>query len=418
MKNGYLKKYFTSIIAKKLSVVETTPKKSNQHEFNANKGMKRIFGMDDRKFKTSFLYIDDDSSVTAEEFLTWYDARRNHPTRTEYRLYYPSTIVSQKASEGDTLFICMKPDDTIMCIIAKREASITSQLYWLFDIDQESADHFVQNDELNTDSMQLEFAVRIILDQIGIEYEEENDEDLLEPLLLRFNGNFPKTDIFSAYARSLVKYCDPVGDPDGTLIQWFSKEEKLFFLMEQHLIKERLKTGFYTDNEIDVDGFVKFSLSVQNRRKSRAGLSLENHISALLEANNIRFSHTPVTENRAKPDFLFPEIACYRDPDYPAQYLTMLGSKSTCKDRWRQVLAEADRIDRKHLLTLEAAISKHQTDEMIDKNLQLVVPASIQKTYTAEQQTWLYTVDDLIRELREKQRYYAYAKGLTSALRK
>jgi hypothetical protein len=28
----------------------------------------------------------------------------------------------------------------------------------------------------------------------------------------------------------------------------------------------------------------------------------------------------------------------------------MPGVKSTCKDRWRQVLAEADRIDHKHLL--------------------------------------------------------------------
>jgi hypothetical protein len=30
----------------------------------------------------------------------------------------------------------------------------------------------------------------------------------------------------------------------------------------------------------------------------------------------------------------------------------MLGVKTTCSDRWRQVLAEADRIQLKHLLTL------------------------------------------------------------------
>jgi len=55
----------------------------------------------------------------------------------------------------------------------------------------------------------------------------------------------------------------------------------------------------------------------------------------------------------------------------------MLGVKSTCKDRWRQVLAEADRIDQKHLLTLEAAISINQTAEMQSKQLQLVVPAAV-----------------------------------------
>ena len=45
--------------------------------------------------------------------------------------------------------------------------------------------------------------------------------------------------------------------------------------------------------------------------------------------------------------------------------------KSTCKDRWRQVLTEADRIEKKYLFTLEAAISNNQTDEMQAKNVQL-----------------------------------------------
>lgn len=411
LKTGYLKKYFKGIIVKKLSDVETTPKKSNQHEFNANIKMKEIFGAEDRKFKADFLYIDDEQSITAKDFLTWYDARRNHPTRTEYRLYYPSTSVSDMAATGDSLFICVKQDCSILCIIAAKDASITSQLYWLFDIENKSG-KFVQNCELNTDSEQLEFAARTILQQIGIEYEETDDTDLLTPLLEKFKGLFPKTGIFSAYARSLVKETDPVHDPDGTLTSWFDMEEKLFFLLEQHTIKERLRKGFFSNDDVDVEGFIKFSLSVQNRRKSRAGLSLENHICALLDANGIVYSHTPVTENRSKPDFIFPDIQCYRDINFPTANLTMLGSKSTCKDRWRQVLAEADRIDRKHLLTLEAAISTHQTDEMQDKHLQLVIPLSIHKTYTALQQEWLYSVEDFLHEVKEKQRHTPYASQL------
>ena len=105
LKNGYLKHYFKGIVSKKLSAVETMPKTSNQHEFNATAKMKEIFGLDDRKFRTDFLYIDDEQSIEATDFLTWYDARRNHPTRTEYRLYYPSTAVSEAASNGDSLFI-------------------------------------------------------------------------------------------------------------------------------------------------------------------------------------------------------------------------------------------------------------------------------------------------------------------------
>lgn len=134
--------------------------------------------------------------------------------------------------------------------------------------------------------------------------------------------------------------------------------------MEEHLIKERLEQGFFKDGEIDVDSFISFSLSVQNRRKSRAGLSLENHIEALLKSQEILYTHTPVTENKAKPDFIFPCIEAYKDEQYEENYLTMLGAKSTCKDRWRQVLSEAGRISRKHLLTLEPSISTNQTDEM------------------------------------------------------
>jgi hypothetical protein len=63
----------------------------------------------------------------------------------------------------------------------------------------------------------------------------------------------------------------------------------------------------------------------------------------------------------------------------------MLGSKSSCKDRWRQVLSETERIPHKHLLTLEPGISENQTDEMRAKLLQLVLPASLHTTYREAQ---------------------------------
>ena len=74
----------------------------------------------------------------------------------------------------------------------------------------------------------------------------------------------------------------------------------------------------------------------------------------------------------------------------------MLGVKSTCKDRWRQVLTEADRIKMKHLLTLEAAISKNQTDQMEARYLQLVLPEGLHQTYSCEQQAWLTNISAFI----------------------
>lgn len=85
----------------------------------------------------------------------------------------------------------------------------------------------------------------------------------------------------------------------------------------------------------------------------------------------------------------------------------MLAMKISCKDRWRQVLAEADRIRTKHLLTLEPAISRIQTAEMQGQGLQLVLPASLHSTYQKDQRTWLLGVGDClgaVRDLRERQR--------------
>ena len=276
----------------------------------------------------------------------------------------------------------------------------------LFDLNEKGADGFSGKKEFCGKNKQIEFAVRMILEQIGIEYEDQSIEDYLEPMLIRFHGYFPTAKEFSAYARDTVIDVDPIENPDETLLKWVNREEALFKLLEQHLIKERIQQGFKIGEEVDVEAFIKFSLSVQNRRKSRAGLSLENHIEALLKKQKIVYSHTPITEDKSKPDFIFPNIKAYRDKTYPEKELTMLGAKSTCKDRWRQVLSEAERIERKHLLTLESAISENQTNEMINKKLQLVLPLPIHETYTLKQRAWLYSVKMFLEEVKEKQKFY------------
>ena len=142
---------------------------------------------------------------------------------------------------------------------------------------------------------------------------------------------------------------------------------------------------------------------MQNRRKSRVGHALESHLASILDACKIRYSRTEPTENKSKPDFLFPGISEYRSASYPSERLTMLGAKTTCKDRWRQVLAEADRIGEKHLLTLEVAISEPQTTEMQAQKLQLVVPKALHKTFSVQQQAWLISLRDFIGVVQVRQ---------------
>ena len=84
--------------------------------------------------------------------------------------------------------------------------------------------------------------------------------------------------------------------------------------------------------------------------------------------------------------------------------LTMLAAKSSCKDRWSQVLPEAERIKQKHLLTLEPAIAESTTDTMRASSLQLIVPTEIQQTYKKPQQEWLWNVGDFLELVKDRQR--------------
>ena len=135
------------------------------------------------------------------------------------------------------------------------------------------------------------------------------------------------------------------------------------------------------------------------------GYSLEHHLAAVFRACHIGHDRNPKTENNHRPDFLFPGVTAYRlAPLEGDPRLTMLGAKSTCKDRWRQVLSEAEKIPRKHLLTLQPGISERQTRQMEVSDLQLVVPQSIQDTYTPPQRDWLWSLGDFISEVRDRQR--------------
>ena len=188
---------------------------------------------------------------------------------------------------------------------------------------------------------------------------------------------------------------------------WVEQEERLFRRLERRIVASRLLSGFAAEGQADVDGFIAFSLSVQNRRKARAGRSLENHLEALFISRKLRFQRGAETENRNSPDFLFPGQTEYRDPQFPVDGLTMLGAKSTLKDRWRQVLAEANRIPAKHLITLQPGISENQTDQMRAASLQLVVPRSIHETFQLDQAAWLISVADFVELLQQRQHHYS-----------
>lgn len=407
MKRGYLSDYFKGVAAKHLSAVEADTLRSNQHEFNGVRELVQILGEPDGKvqYSAKFIYLtdDDDAPIVETGTLTWYDARQKAREekgvmRWENRLYFPTNLVTQNLSEGDLLIVTRNTDESLLAIVAEKNSTVENQLLWLFGFSDLGHPRFSIRGELESEQDRIAFTSRLILENIGIVVEAEEDT-WLDKIFAKFGKVFPTTKEFSEFARTTIQ-ADIRDDQDNVLMAWMDREEILFRTLEKHLIAERLQKGF----ENDVDEFLKYSLSVQNRRKSRVGFALENHLEAMFKACGIRYTRGACTENKAKPDFLFPGITEYRNPEFDAINLTMLGVKSTCKDRWRQVLSEADRIDRKHLLTLEPAISTNQTAEMQSKLLQLVVPKPLHDTYLPIQKEWLISISDFVNIVRERQK--------------
>lgn len=411
MKHGYLSQYFEGVALKRLSAVEADFSRSHQHEYNGVEGLKTILGEPEGKvhYSTRFLYLTDhdDEPVVDDGDLTWYDARQRarverNVMRWEYRLYFPSNQVMQCAAEGDLLIVAKRSDgNSLLLVIAEKGSTIEKQLVWLFGYDDLAHPGFSIKSELETDQDRISFAAGLILQSIGIEIEDEAP-NYLDEMLHRFGGAFPATLVFSEYARSTLRDVAAEDDADAALVAWMQREEVLFRTLERHLLADRLQ-NLQIDRKIDPDAFMKLAMSFQQRRKSRAGSALENHVEAVFRAHNVNYSRTAVTENNLRPDFVLPSIRHYRDVTFPEARLTVLAAKTTCKDRWRQILNEAARVDVKHLLTLEPSISENQTAEMRLEQVQLVLPKSLHATYTAAQTPLLMCMNEFVEMATQRQ---------------
>lgn len=221
----------------------------------------------------------------------------------------------------------------------------------------------------------------------------------------RMNGEFPNSKTMSLEARKIQ---DAIYDhkemvtsnPDQKLLDWTDMEYKLFHSLESAKYGKEIKSGFTS-----IDDFVELANEVLNRRKSRAGKSLEHHLSEILKINGLLFQEQAVTENKKKPDFIFPSQEAYHNPDFPLEKLTVLAAKTTCKDRWRQVLNEADRLrdDYKYICTLQQGISSTQMDEMEAEKVVLVVPKPYISSYPAEKRQGILTIHDFIHRVKALQ---------------
>ena len=241
---------------------------------------------------------------------------------------------------------------------------------------------------------------------IDVDGNAKPDEKIIR-LLKEFSdqyGSFPETRQMAKGARDCYNNAYGIDDtllknkPDDILLKWVDTEYRLFRFMEEKVYSDAICKPFGS-----IDAFVKMANEVLNRRKSRAGKSLEHHLADIFAKNNLIFEEQAITEDKKKPDFLFPNAECYHNLQFPADNLIVLGAKTTCKDRWRQVLTEADRVDVKFLFTLQQGISKNQLKEMHDSNLTLVVPHKYIASFPQEYQAEISDLKGFIHMVKKKQ---------------
>lgn len=232
---------------------------------------------------------------------------------------------------------------------------------------------------------------------------ETREQSAIQEFIASLTVDFPLSEEMSAAARDIqnrvynhLEYIRT--DPDRKIIEWTNTEYTLFKAIENTRYGDTISRGFAS-----VDEFTVMANMVLNRRKSRAGKSLEHHLAAIFDGNDIRYTSQAVTEGNKKPDFIFPSQAAYHDMAFPVDRLISLAAKTTCKDRWRQVITEADRLrDKpKYLCTLQQGISPAQMDEMQAANVILVVPKPYITAYPPDRQDRIWTLSKFVGYVRE-----------------
>ena len=388
------------VATKRLAEVEVDPEVSHQHELNGVAAIKKLLGTpaDALSFRDIewVLLRDDGNHARESHSLSWYDSRRRNPNRSsEWRLYYGGGTTAAEAGDLFAL-IRREADGALAALVAPAGSTWDQQLVAIFGNPLDLGGRFITV-ELGDIPDIFAIATTELFELLGWGEEPEPivEAPFAEEAFAQFGLSFPSSATFSQFIQERTPV--DVADPDEALLTWWNAEEAHFREHERRIVGERLAAHYF-----GVDELLTFSKSIHNRRRVRAGLAFENHLRALFVGNHVRHSFKRRTEGRSEPDFLFPGIDRYRDPSFDETGLTMLAAKTTCKDRWRQVLQEAARIEHKHLCTLEPAISTPQLEEMAAARLTLVVPAKIAPSYEVPVGVEILTLADFIQLVRER----------------
>ena len=306
-------------------------------------------------------------------------------TRNEYRLtrFGRGFSFLEDANIGDLLVICKKSPDFYEAYVLQTDEEI-DEFFAALNISSNDTNGIIPKQFESTAEDKLLQCFMAFLKSLKLDFPPTID--LANNSRNCYNGAYNITS-------QIIK-----ANPDKEILHWLNAEFQLFKVIENDCYGNRIKTPFKTVEEL-----VETANTILNRRKSRAGKSLEHHLAEIFKTFKLAFATQAVTEDNKKPDFLFPNVQAYNNENFSPKKLLMLASKTTCKDRWRQILNEADRIKTKHLFTLQQGISKNQLEEMYKYNVCLVVPKTYLTSFPAEFRERILTLDNFVNHIQATQ---------------
>jgi hypothetical protein len=417
---GSLSRGFKGVAIKQLTQHEVDPESSHGHEFQGANNLRGLLGtvaccdrpttfyfLSDKDEEPSVQKIEDSSS-------SWYDSRKKEPHRSaEWRLYYKTDIVQQLSHPDDILLLALRNDNSLAVFVAPHESTSEQVLLNAFGL---TRGHLLQSGQVKWlqthGAPDLDFASVEAVEQLSLLLADEKSSHYSEAGMARVLVSAP-TQIAGAdmevskvaeqmnrawpdgllgaskeVVKLIVSICDPKNEaePDLALERWLEVGEASYRLWEAEAARKFISPLRADTSVSDIQLVEKIGerwMGFRQSRVSRAGKVMEEFLSIIFNRAGLIFGTgaNAKTEGGKLPDFLFPNAKSYGDPEFPAQKLRILGSKTSFKDRWRQILSEGNRVPRKHGVTRDSLITRPMFHQMEESNFIVVMPEPIIRRY-------------------------------------
>jgi hypothetical protein len=360
---------------KRLSAVEVDPERSHQHEFHAGI-IRKTLGLPPERTSGRLLvaYFNDDEEPLFETgSYTLTNVRLGKPRAAEYHMYYISSVIDDAAEPGDLLVISRRVNGSdIRAVIARAGSRAETEILdAILARDEPVLERFQAADP---PAPSADRAERLFATFAPAEAAADFDTYPLVQEAFR-SGNLPGTRAMAEAGREIAGVGDARSDPDGFMDGALNAETRLFNHITEQLGRRGLNQ--LIERHAPFSDFQALFMSMNQAAKSRRGLSLQYHFASVLETTKILFSPQCPTETGETADFVMPGCVRYHDPNFPAERLRMVACKSTARDRWRQVLNEASRIEQKYFLTLDPDLTPRLIAKIWAADLRLFLPQSL-----------------------------------------